>query len=275
MSEYPTALQPERLMDHMRVLCKDIGPRPPTSEQERRAADYVEETLRRSGITDIRRQPFKSQRTGGWFTISSLLLGLLATVSAVAGGRWGAALSIPLFIASVYIFYQFLLMRPTPLNRVIARWPSQNVIATVPAGGQAEQTIYLVGHLDSQKQRFQFPPSLSGIMKAQTSLPIVVGALGGLVALVDLLLGYRGLSRWLWPLGLAYLWGLAGMVYDETQPHVEGANDNATAVSLLLGIGQALKDHPLQHTDVVLLFTGCEEAGCVGMENYLRAFSPP
>lgn len=62
---------------------------------------------------------------------------------------------------------------------------------------------------------------------------------------------------------------------DETQPHIEGANDNATAVAVLLGIAEALQAQPLQHTEVTLLFTGCEEVVCVGMENYLQRFAPP
>jgi putative aminopeptidase FrvX len=71
------------------------------------------------------------------------------------------------------------------------------------------------------------------------------------------------------------VYGLAGAIFDETQPHVEGANDNATAVSVLLGIAETLTTQPLQNTDVVLLFTGCEEVGCVGLARYLKNAGPP
>jgi len=43
----------ERLMARMKVLCKDIGPRPPTSEQERQAARYVKNALEQLGCKDI------------------------------------------------------------------------------------------------------------------------------------------------------------------------------------------------------------------------------
>jgi hypothetical protein len=135
--------------------------------------------------------------------------------------------------------------------------------------------MYLVGHLDSQKQRFQFPPSPHWITKTQTSLPIVVGLLGGLALLLELALGNVLPSWWLWIVGAGFLYGFIGALYDEFQPHVEGANDNATAVSVLLGVGAALKSQPLENTDVVLLFTGCEEVGCAGMENYLKQYAPP
>ncbi len=262
-------------MEHMRAICKDIGPRPSTSEQERRAADYVEDRLRKSGITDIQRQTFKSQNSAGWIMLISFALGLLATLLASTTAWWATATSFVLFTGSACLFRQLILVRPTLLQKAISRWTSQNVIATIPAKSKARQTIYLIGHLDSQKQRFQFPPSFSRIMKAQTSLPIVVGALGAISVLAKALSGYEGNPWWLWPIGAAYLWGLVSVLYDETQPHVEGANDNATAVSLLLGIARAAKEQPLQRTDIVLLFTGCEEVGCTGMENYLQQFAPP
>jgi len=200
--------------------------------------------------------------------------GILATVIVSVAGQWGKLISSTLLIGSAYTFRQFLFVKPPFFQKLIARGTSQNIVAKIPATSQAKQTIYLVGHLDSQKQRFQFPPSQPEIMKAQTSLPIVLGMLGGCLLLADVLLRRKGSPRWLWPWGAAYLWGLSGALYDEMQPHVEGANDNATAVSLLLGVAQALQVQPLQHTDVILLFTGCEEVGCVGMENYLRQFSP-
>ncbi len=62
---------------------------------------------------------------------------------------------------------------------------------------------------------------------------------------------------------------------DEFQPTIEGANDNATAASVLLGIGETLKDSPLDNADVTLLFTGCEEVGNHGMIAYLDKHEPP
>ena len=54
MTEKPlVSLQAERLMTHMRALCNEIGPRPPTSVQERRAAEYVRGVLAELGIQDI------------------------------------------------------------------------------------------------------------------------------------------------------------------------------------------------------------------------------
>jgi hypothetical protein len=274
MVEYPTSLQAEYLIKHMQALCKRIGPRPSTSAQERQAADYVEKTLRELGVTAIQRQPFKSPNSSGWVSVPCFIAGALAAAIAHWGGQWGKLISSALLLGSTHTFWQCVLVKPVFFHKWIARGTSQNIIAHIPAAGRAKRTIYLVGHLDSQKQRFQFPPSQPEIMKAQTSLPLILGVLGGCALLVDVLLKRKGTPPWLWPLGAAYLWGAAGALYDETQPHVEGANDNATAVSILLGIAQALATQPLQHSDVALLFTGCEEVGCVGMEHYLQQLAP-
>lgn len=275
IKNHPVSLRPKALMGHMQSICKGIGPRPSTSQQERRAADYVEATLRQFGLDDIQRQEFKSPNSSGWVTIPCFALGILGVGLALFGGLFGKLTGAILLLVSAAVFRQGILVEPTFFEKLISRWSSQNIIAKIPAAGPSKQTIYLVGHLDSQKQRFQFPPSPHWIMKAQTSLPILAGLAGGLFLLADVLFNLQASPLWLWLLGAAYLYGLAGAVYDELQPHVEGANDNATAVSVLLGIAETLKSQSLQNTDVVLLFTGCEEVGCVGMEHYLREFSPP
>ncbi|MBN1261344.1 MAG: M28 family peptidase, partial [Anaerolineae bacterium] len=275
METYPDSLDAPTLMAHMQALCKGIGPRPSTSEKERQAAEYVETTLRRLGVRDIRRQPFTSHASAGLATIPCFILALVGILLAIFGGSWGKISGSVLLLGSAYLFRQGVLAAPTFFEKLMSRRSSQNVIANIPASDQARQTIYLVGHLDSQKQRFQFPPSPYWIMKAQTTLPIAIGLLGGLFLLAAVVFDWDIPAFWLWLVGAAYLAGLLGALYDEIQPHVEGANDNATAVSLLLGMAETLQDHPLQNSDVVLLFTGCEEVGCVGMAHYLKEAAPP
>lgn len=74
--------------------------------------------------------------------------------------------------------------------------------------------------------------------------------------------------------GVVALGMLANAVLDETQPYVEGANDNASAVAVALELAAALKEDSLEHTEVNLLFTGSEETACVGIEKYLQQYAP-
>ena len=274
MDEYLNQAWTESLTTHMRAISKGIGPRPSTSDKEKQAANYVEDTLRELGLSDIHRQSFKSQNSAGWTTIPSFLIGFVAVILALFGGQWGKLIGGVFLLVSAHTFRQSALVISPFYSKLIKRWTSQNVIAKIAAKAQAQQTIYLVGHLDSQKQRFQFPPSIPEIMKTQSSLPIALGAFGGILSLIVAFSAPESQSWWLWFMGAAYSWGVLGGLYDEFQPYVEGANDNTTAISLLLSTAEALKDNPLEHTDVILLFTGCEEVGCVGMESYLQEYAP-
>jgi hypothetical protein len=59
---------------------------------------------------------------------------------------------------------------------------------------------------------------------------------------------------------------------DERSGFVPGANDNASAVACLLGIGAALQVEPLEHTEVWLAFTGAEEVGHLGLRQILDRY---
>ena len=180
MTQYPTSLQPESLMLHMRALCQDIGPRPPTSPQERAAAAYVERELQHLGISHIEKQEFKSPTSAGWSNVPCFVTGLLATLLGRLGGRWGKALGGALLLGSAYVFRQRLLVRRAFFHDLVARGVSQNVVAKIPASGPARRTVYLIGHLDSQKHRFQVPAFRPDFTIAQASLPLILGAVGGM-----------------------------------------------------------------------------------------------
>jgi hypothetical protein len=274
MSTQHAALQANQLFIHLKALCKEIGPRPPTSPQERRAADYVKQTLSTIGLKDIQEQCFMSQNSYGWTMLPAVILASMGIPLGWLGGRAGMGVGAALLFIATFTVTQIMLNNPPLFQPLVARWKSQNVIATVPASGQARRRIYLIGHLDSNKQRFQMPPAAPGLMKAYTTLTIGAGVVGGLSLITNLVLQMPAIAWWQWLLEAVILLGLAGLVFDEFQPTIEGANDNATAVSVLLGIAEALQAAPLQNTTTTLLFTGCEESGCVGMEAYLTEFEP-
>ncbi len=268
-------LRVENLMRHMRVLCKDIGPRPPTSAQERRAAEYVRRTLESLGVEAIREQRFKSHNSSGWVSIPVILAGVLAMPIAWIGGQWGHLIGGLLMLFGAYTTWAMLLEIPPLFQALINRWHSQNVIATLAPDGAVWRRVFLIAHLDTNKQRFQAPPPDPRWMKATLTFSLLVGCVGGLSLLAGALLNWPGVAWWQWALDGVLLVALVGLAFDETQPHVEGANDNACAVSILLGVAEALRAQPLQHTELTLLFTGSEETSCVGMESYLQEFAPP
>jgi aminopeptidase-like protein len=54
-------------------------------------------------------------------------------------------------------------------------------------------------------------------------------------------------------------------------PYTAGANDNASGAALLLTLAERLPGQPLEHTEVWLVATGCEEVGCYGAVAFFRS----
>lgn len=262
------------LMAHMRFLCKQIGSRPPASPQEYAAGEYVKAVLADLALPAPGEQKFLSQNSFGWVVIPPTLLAVLAIPLGVFG-RWGKLSAALLMLIGLIGIYFMLTAAPPFYHKLIERWPSRNLWVDLPPTGEVKRRLYLVGHLDTQKVRYFAPipwPQFQDVQMASTLLmtaAVVIWLLAGGI------LGWVGLPWYIWTFEGLLILSLLIFLNDERQPHIEGANDNATAVSVLLGMARALRDQPLQHTAVTLLFTGCEEVPCVGMEAYLNAHPIP
>jgi hypothetical protein len=248
------SLSADRLMEHIRHLSVRVGPRHPASRAEREAAAYIHATIRDLDQDwELINQPFRSV-DGFRYRIAPLaaLIGL----SLVGGLRKdrrsryiGGLLSTGLSIMSRDTFLE----RPTVWEEWLPRGESQNVIARIPPRGHLQRRLVLVAHLDSGVHRLttdahvvkHLPRTLGGI----TLLALVGGVL-------TLLSGRSQRWRVLRTLiaGSA-LGGAALAIIDEMGPDVAGANGNASGVAVLLGLAAALRERPLESTEVVLAFT--------------------
>lgn len=269
---HANALQAERLLEHLNVLCKQIGARPPTSREERRAAEYVRQILETLGIEDVTEQHFASPESLGWFFIPYTAI---AAVAPLFGGTLGKLVGGGALLWMAKQFREALFLRQPPYIAPLAQGTSQNVIARIPPAGEVKQRVYVIGHLDSNKQRFMGPLPVRSLTKPMNTLAVIVAALTGASMIVDALAGRKKMNGLQWLAATMGMGALAGLLFDETQPFVEGANDNASAVAVLLGIAETAARQPLQHTEINLLFTGCEEAGDIGIEAFLREYAPP
>ena len=63
---------------------------------------------------------------------------------------------------------------------------------------------------------------------------------------------------------------MAMCIQADRTPFTAGANDNASAVGLVLTLAETLRTAPLQHTRVWLACTGCEEAQHYGAIDFFR-----
>ncbi len=63
---------------------------------------------------------------------------------------------------------------------------------------------------------------------------------------------------------------MAMCIQADRTPFTAGANDNASAVGLVLTLAETLRSAPLQHTRVWLVCTGCEEVQHYGAIDFFR-----
>ena len=262
--------QVPRWLEHIRVLAVDIGSRGPTTEGERLGAQYCATTLRQLGL-DPKVEGFTSARS--IFQPHLLTAGALLLAFAIypLAGRASAALAALISLVALASDLLELSFIDNPLRRIVAKGPSQNVIATVAPAAEHRQDLVLIGHIDTQRTPIVFStPRWVAAYKAFTTVAFVLFAAQTLLYLLGTLTGWP----WIWPLtGLSAVGAvlLATMcIQADRTPFTAGANDNASAVGLVLTLAEALRNEPLRHTRVWLACTGCEEVQHYGAIDFFR-----
>jgi hypothetical protein len=266
-------LSAPHLMEHIRILCKQLPPRQPTTCGEHKAADYVLGELQKLGVESWI-ETFKGIPTLGLPAAIAIAIGLLAMPFGWAAQSFGKWIAAGLMIICGLTMYQLYANIPPFFSKLIERWTSWNVIGQIKPSGPVKRRIYLLGHLDANKQRFLLPPPNPRLLKPSQTLSILLPIFVALSFLGEAMLDWN--LFWFQALSIVFLGVSIGMLwFDETQPTVEGANDNASAVSILLGLAGALKAQPAGSSEVTLLFSGCEEVGHHGLRAYLARHKPP
>ena len=249
--------------------------RPSASQGERRAAGWIARELRAAGCRDARVEEERAHG-GYWWPIG--LLNAAGALAALAGGRRAAAVAAGVAAAAVYddVSGGKLWFR----RGALPQRPTWNVVAEA-GDAEAERTVVFVAHHDAAHSGIVFHPALPRLAmermprlheRAHKSVPIIFG-----VFLGPLLL-------WLWGLfGASALRG-AGMFFSVgavaamadigARPVVPGANDNLSAVAVLVALAHALRERPVQGVRVVLLSTGSEESFMEGMQAFGRRHFP-
>lgn len=228
---------------------------------------WLERRLRDAGAHEIRSETFRFQRR--WIWRHGAHTGA-AVAAAALGGPFGAGLA-----AATLASYELELSgRSHWTGSFLPAAEGVNVVAHIPAAGPAERTIVFAAHHDTQRAGWLWTSPLmksaiAGARERGGPRPLGLGA-----ELVMALVAFGCLvgSRLLRTLaaGALGLLMLVGLDVARGRP-VPGANDNATAVGALLALVAAFARDPLERTDVIAVFTDCEEVGMGGMEAWVRA----
>ena len=240
------------LIDYVRTLSDEIGPRPATTDGEHRAAEWLERVFASRGL-ETELQHFEAVRTYSW---AYVIYHVLTMASAVVAGPLvlQGRLVWPAFAVSAIVAFFLWMDLDTRwgLTHLMPKGPSQNVIARhVPRARRGEKLrkIVVVAHYDSARASLAFSPGMVknfpltfGLLKACTFItPVLVLAMAMPFS--------AKLDPWLWYLTMAasaYLLvpTVINIHREIAMPYVAGANDNASGVAAMIGVMERLVPAP-------------------------------
>jgi len=224
---------------------------------ERAAAEYVAQRLREVGARDVEIEPFRYQGTYAWAHAAHAAAGLLAARLRSRTLALAALVSLELEVSG----------RSQWLRRVLPSTEGANVVARIPAAGQARGTLVLVAHHDAAPSGLTWHPRIQEAGAARKLRRRSVDPFQAPTALGFLLVA-AGARR----AGSALL--AASVLADADiarSPTVPGASDNATGVAAVIALAERFAAEPLDGVEVVVASTGCEESGMGGMAAFLDA----
>ena len=240
------------------------------SDGERRAAGWLRDELEAAGCRAARVEE-ESAHGGYWWPLGLLNAGPL--IASLAGRR-AAALTGAAAAAAIYddVSGGRLWFR----RRALPHRATWNVVAEAgdPDGAR---TVVFVAHHDAAHSGLVFHPALPRkameLMperheRASQSVPIMFAVFLGplLLALWGLtgLRVLRGLGRFL------ALGATAAMADIGARGAVPGANDNLSAVAVLVALAEELRERAPAGVRVLLVSTGSEESFMEGMQGFGR-----
>ena len=244
--------------------------RPSASAGERRAAEWIHERFATLGA-EARIESERAHGTYWWPLGIGAAAATIANLAALRGNRLlaaglGAA-------AGAALADEF----PPGGRRLRNRLPSAHTYNVVCELGppDAERTVVLVAHHDAAHSGLIFHPAIPETIFRRLGVPIELfdtspALMWPLLASPALavaagLTGSRPAARIGALLGGGYA---AAMAEIGARDVVPGANDNATAVVLLLAIARRLRARPTSSVRVILLSTGSEESFSEGMKAF-------
>jgi len=242
------------------------------SEGERRAADWIAERLSAAGApARVEEASYRGDFAG--------VIGALAAAGAAAGAaattRRGRRIGALAGAVVAGLIADDISNGARPFRRLVR--PERTTWNVVAEAGDpdAERTVVVLAHHDAAQTAFIFDPRfqerlidrLPGIVeRIDTSLPLWWPVLAGpLLATVGGLSGRRAVAG----AGAALSAGAAATMAEiQRGPTVPGANDNLTAVAVLVALAEALAADPVSGLRVQLVSVGAEEVLQGGIYGY-------
>jgi hypothetical protein len=247
--------------------------RPSASEGEREAAEWIAWRLRETGCT-VKVEEERAHGTYWWpvglMSAAAALGGMLALRGRRLTGVLVGALAAAGIADDIDSGPQVFRHRFLPYH---STW---NVVAEA-GDAEAKDTIVVVAHHDAAHGGLVFHPGPQRalarrfpdlIERQNTSAPFWFPVIGGpLLVAAGSLLGIKAMTR----LGVFLGLGTSALMVDiGRRPAVPGANDNLSAVAVLVALARSLRERPISGLRVLLLSAGSEESLQEGILAFAR-----
>ena len=280
VENYPSKLRESTNFAYRTIIkiCREIGPRAPGSENEKKAqeflADELGKTCDRVAIEDF---PVHPAAFLSWVPLSALFLSL----AAVAFNFGFAAISLVLVVLCyVMLIGEFVLYKPL-LGPFFKKKTSHNVFGVRKAKGETKRRIVFCGHCDSSNEwRFTH---LGGhvLLKFVLFTSLAAFVFGLVISIIAITRGYAfnftlfnaddKLLRVLGYIFLAFVpFFFFASFFENRKLTVIGANDNLTGSLATAAITRFMHDNDIrfENTEVCALISGSEEAGLRGAKAF-------
>ncbi len=262
------------MYDFIDRVVNTAGPRPSCSENERKAGRMLAEEL--DPLCDeVKIEPFTCNPNAflGFFP---LIVGLYM-VSLIFYWLW-PPVAVVLMAGAILVYVLESVLYKEFIDRFFKPGGSENIIGIIKPKGTVTRRVIVSGHLDSAYEFnlwFMFKNMAVPIMIVTISAYAYLFA----VSLVRTLAmfdqaGGAGVFDTLGIIALALAPFVTLFLFFHTYSPVPGAMDDMAGVAVTAGLGKLLHDAKNdgesfpEHTEIVLIGMGCEEAGLRGAKRY-------
>jgi hypothetical protein len=259
----------------LREVVEALAPieRPPCSDGERLAAEWLADRFRPTGA----RVAIEEGRGYGTFPPTMLAIAAMAGASAALALRGRRAAALLGAAASVAAFADEVENGPRVFRKALRRErPLASVVARM-GDDRAERTLVVIAHHDApqtgaifdqglQRKAFELAPQFMD--RFRTSIPLWwLGLIGPIATVATVASGRRLPAR----VGLVTsLIGAAAMADVARSETVPGANDNLSGVAGLVALAEMLAERPIAGLRVLLVSCGAEESLQDGIRSFVE-----
>lgn len=257
----------EEVFINTQQLIDDFGPRLAGTKEDLDASDR---------LYDIMSDTFDEAHQESFYVYKGAFLGwirLLVASYIIALGliwmRWFMIAFVILLLSLLVLIIQFFLYLPL-LDRFYPKKEARNVYGIVEPKGEVKKQIIISGHHDSARifNFFIHQPKLYNFRTTGSIVVVIIALLSTIILSI-----FRN-QHWLYlslSIGLSILLLLVGqMWFFASKKGTPGAGDNLVAVFNAIAIGKYFKQHPLNHTRLIIVSFDAEEEGLRGARDFAK-----